>query len=45
MMEDIPKRVAGSGMVIGTTLGDVSEIQQKYWGYRFLNVGNWWGMG
>jgi len=27
--------------MIGTTLTDVSEIQQKYrWGYRFLNIGD-----
>ena len=46
MMEDIPKRLAGSGIAIGTTLGDVSEIQQKYrWGYRFLNVGSPIGFG
>jgi 2-keto-3-deoxy-L-rhamnonate aldolase RhmA len=41
IMEDIPRRLAGSGIMIGTTLTDVSEIQQKYrWGYRFLNIGN-----
>lgn len=46
IMEDIPKRLAGSGIMIGTTLGDVSEIQQKYrWGYRFLNVGSPLGFG
>jgi hypothetical protein len=45
-MEDIPKRLAGSGIAIGTTLNDVSELQQKYrWGYRFLNVGNPLGYG
>ncbi len=33
IMEEIPRRLAGSGIMIGTTLGDVSEIQQKYrWG-------------
>ena len=41
IMEDIPRRLAGSGVMIGTTLVDVSEIQQKYrWGYRFLNIGD-----
>jgi len=46
IMEDIPKRLAGSGIAIGTTLNDVSELQQKYrWGYRFLNVGSPFGYG
>ncbi|MBX3014087.1 MAG: hypothetical protein KF832_21380 [Caldilineaceae bacterium] len=46
IMEDIPKRLAGSGIAIGTTLSDVSELQQKYrWGYRFLNVGSPLGYG
>lgn len=46
IMEDIPKRLAGSGIMIGTTLGDVTEIQQKYrWGYRFLNIGSPLGYG
>lgn len=46
IMEEIPRRLAGSGIMIGTTLGDVSEIQQKYrWGYRFLNVGSPLGYG
>ena len=41
IMEDVPKRIAGSGIVAGTTLGEVAEIQEKYrWGYRFLNVGS-----
>ena len=41
IMEDVPKRLAGTGIVAGTTLGDVAEIQEKYrWGYRFLNVGS-----
>jgi hypothetical protein len=32
--------------MIGTTLGDVAEIQQKYrWGYRFLNIGSPLGYG
>ena len=46
MMREIPKRLQGSDIVIGTTLGDPQEIQQKYrWGYRFLNVGNPLGYG
>ena len=39
-MEDIPRRLAGSGVAIGTVLSDVREIQEKYrWGYRLLTVG------
>jgi 2-keto-3-deoxy-L-rhamnonate aldolase RhmA len=46
IMEEIPRRLAGSGIMIGTTLTDVSEIQQKYrWGYRFLNIGSPLGYG
>jgi 2-keto-3-deoxy-L-rhamnonate aldolase RhmA len=46
IMEDIPRRLAGSGIMIGTTLTDVREIQQKYrWGYRFLNIGSPLGYG
>lgn len=46
IMQEIPKRLEGSGIVVGTTLGDPKEIQQKYrWGYRFLNVGNPLGFG
>ncbi|MEZ4861979.1 MAG: aldolase/citrate lyase family protein [Caldilineaceae bacterium] len=46
MMQEIPKRLAGSGIVVGTTLTDISEIQQKYrWGYRFLNIGSPLGYG
>jgi 4-hydroxy-2-oxoheptanedioate aldolase len=46
IMEEIPRRLAGSGIMIGTTLGDVAEIQQKYrWGYRFLNIGSPLGYG
>ena len=41
IMEDVPKRLEGTGLVAATTLGDVAEIQQKVrWGYRFLNVGS-----
>ena len=41
IMEDVPKRLEGTGIAAGTTLGDVAEIQQKLrWGYRFMNVGS-----
>ena len=41
IMEDVPKRLAGSGIVAGTTLIEVADIQEKIrWGYRYLNVGN-----
>lgn len=41
IMEDVPRRLEGTGIVTGTTLADVAEIQQKIrWGYRYLNVGN-----
>ena len=46
IMEDVPKRLEGSGIVAATTLMDVSEIQEKIrWGYRFLNVGSIVGYG
>lgn len=46
IMREIPKRLEGSDIVVGTTLGDPKEIQQKYrWGYRFLNVGSPLGFG
>ena len=51
-MEEVPKRLEGSGIAVGTTLVDVDEIEQKIdWGYRFLNVGSpiavarWWQTG
>ena len=42
IMEDVPKRLAGSGVVPGTTLVGVTDIQEKIrWGYRYnMNVGN-----
>jgi len=41
IMEDVPRRLEGTGLVTATTLADVDEIQQKVrWGYRFLNVGS-----
>jgi len=41
IMEEVPKRLEGTGIIVGTTLMDVNEIEQKIdWGYRFLNVGS-----
>ena len=41
IMEDVPKRLEGTGLAAGTTLMGVEEIQEKLrWGYRFMNVGN-----
>ena len=41
IMRDVPSRLEGSGIASGTTLMDLSDIQEKIdWGYRFLNVGN-----
>ena len=46
IMEDVPKRLEGTGIITGTTLNDPAEIQEKTrWGYRFLNVGNAIGYG
>ena len=46
IMRDVPGRLEGTGIVAGTTLVDVEEIQEKIrWGYRFLNVGNAMGYG
>ena len=41
IMEAVPQRLEGTGIVAGTTLVDPEEIKQKIdWGYRFLNVGS-----
>jgi 4-hydroxy-2-oxoheptanedioate aldolase len=41
IMEEVPRRLEGTGIVVGTTLANPDEIKQKIdWGYRFLNVGN-----
>ena len=41
IMEEVPKRLEGTGIVTGTTLVSRDEIRQKIaWGYRFINVGN-----
>jgi 2-keto-3-deoxy-L-rhamnonate aldolase RhmA len=46
IMEDVPRKLEGTGIVAGTTLMEVGEIQEKIrWGYRFLNVGNIVGYG
>ena len=46
IMEDVPKRLEGTGIAAGTTLVDVEEIQEKLrWGYRFMNVGSVVGYG
>jgi 4-hydroxy-2-oxoheptanedioate aldolase len=46
MMREIPRRLEGTGVVAGTTLSDVAEIQEKIrWGYRFINVGDAVGYG
>ena len=46
IMQEVPKRLEGSGHTIGTTLSDVAEMQQKIdWGYRFMNVGSPLGYG
>ncbi len=40
IMEELPRRLEGTGIVTGTTLVDPDEVRQKIdWGYRFLNVG------
>ena len=45
-MQEVPKRLEGTGIVVGTTLVDPEEIKQKIdWGYRFLNVGSPLGYG
>ena len=46
IMEDVPRRLEGSGKVAATTLGDVADIQEKIrWGYRMMNVGGVLGFG
>ncbi len=40
-MQDVPRRLEGTGIVAATTLGEVPEIQEKIrWGYQMLNVGS-----
>lgn len=46
IMQDVPKRLEGSGIMAGTTLNDVADIQEKIdWGYRYINVGHPMGYG
>ncbi len=46
ILREVPKRLQGTGIVAGTTMGAVAEIQEKIrWGYRFLNVGSALGYG
>ncbi|MEW6754149.1 MAG: aldolase/citrate lyase family protein [Candidatus Latescibacterota bacterium] len=46
IMRDVPRRLEGTGIVTGTTLADVAEIQEKVrWGYRLINVGSIVGYG
>lgn len=46
IMQDVPKRLAGTGIVTGTTLASLDELKQKRdWGYRFLNIGSPLGYG
>jgi 2-keto-3-deoxy-L-rhamnonate aldolase RhmA len=46
IMQDVARRYKDSHLVVGTTLGDVREIQEKIgWGYRFMNVGSPMGYG
>ena len=41
IMQDVPKRLEGTGIAAGTTLGALDEIQEKIsWGYRYMNVGS-----
>lgn len=41
IMQEIPRRLQGTGIAVGTTLSSVKEIQEKMsWGYTFLNVGS-----
>lgn len=46
ILREIPKRLQGSGIAVGTTLDDITEIEQKLdWGYTFMNVGSPLGYG
>lgn len=41
IMEDVPRRLEGTGIATGTTLADIDEVRQKIeWGYRLMNVSN-----
>lgn len=46
IMQEIPRRLQGSGIAVGTTLDNIAEIQEKLdWGYTFMNVGSPLGYG
>jgi 4-hydroxy-2-oxoheptanedioate aldolase len=46
IMREIPRRLQGSGIAVGTTLESITEIQEKLdWGYNFMNVGSPLGYG
>ena len=46
VLRDVPKRLEGTGIMAGTTLDDVKDIQEKIeWGYRYINVGTPMGYG
>ncbi len=46
IMREVPRRLEGSGIVTGTTLVNVAEMQQKIeWGFRFMNCGSAIGYG
>lgn len=46
IMREVPKRLEGTGIMAGTTLDDMKDIQQKIdWGYRYINVGSPMGYG
>ncbi len=46
VLRDVPKRLEGTGIMAGTTLDDVQDIQEKIeWGYRYINVGTPMGYG
>lgn len=46
IMKEIPRRLQGSGIAVGTTLESIEEIQEKLdWGYTFMNVGSPLGYG
>ncbi len=41
ILREIPRRLQGTGIATGTTLTQLSELQEKKsWGYTFLNVGS-----
>jgi 4-hydroxy-2-oxoheptanedioate aldolase len=46
IMREVPRRLQGTGIAAGTTLGEVADLQEKIrWGYQLLNVGSPIGYG